>query len=399
MELLADIKSSLSHGPQQVASLLLQRFNDSAVSDNILYYFRLLTSAHLRAHAATYVHFIPDGLDLNSYAKEVLEPSRSEIDHVGMQLLIDVLIRPIGLPVTVIYLDRSEGDDVTPHVLQGDASGNISLVKPEAYLLYRPGHYDILYKEEDAALTGMAQRVVAGAAQASQLQIHRASIASRLEQEAPIGIGNTYDMSALSLIPGMSLAQPLSSHIFNQFSVQDSFDPMPVKFDPSPIGFNPTPIEYETKPIKYDPGVSYPIGIPMDLDTHVTAPSLSDLSSTSSIRAMTPHSATVPPMSQPFHPAAPPPTKAVKSQSLPENPVIPGSQFRPSKYEYEPDLKESIATVQQNLKTSMFKNSHYNTSHWMNPHFQPEEWTPDQEEYPLPQQRRGSKGGRGSFSK
>jgi len=43
--------------------------------------------------------------------------------------------------VEVLYLDRSQGDEVTPHQFVPDAEG-----WPTVRLLYRPGHYDMIYK-------------------------------------------------------------------------------------------------------------------------------------------------------------------------------------------------------------------------------------------------------------
>jgi ubiquitin thioesterase protein OTUB1 len=74
-----------------------------------------------------------------------------ESDHVHITALSDAL----GVPIRVVYLDRSSCDsggvsvnhhDFIPTV--GDlpnASGSSETVTPFITLLYRPGHYDILY--------------------------------------------------------------------------------------------------------------------------------------------------------------------------------------------------------------------------------------------------------------
>lgn len=78
-----------------------------------------------------------------------------ESDHVHITALSDAL----GVPIRVVYLDRSScdsggvsvnhhdfipafGGDV-PNAPPGDSSEII--IKPFITLLYRPGHYDILY--------------------------------------------------------------------------------------------------------------------------------------------------------------------------------------------------------------------------------------------------------------
>lgn len=71
-----------------------------------------------------------------------------ESDHVHIIALSDAL----GVPVRVVYLDRSSCDtggvnvnhhDFIPSALSNGGSG--SEINPYITLLYRPGHYDILY--------------------------------------------------------------------------------------------------------------------------------------------------------------------------------------------------------------------------------------------------------------
>lgn len=74
-----------------------------------------------------------------------------ESDHVHITALSDAL----GIPIRVVYLDRSSCDtggvSVNHHdfmPLAGDlpsASCNAQKSIPFITLLYRPGHYDILY--------------------------------------------------------------------------------------------------------------------------------------------------------------------------------------------------------------------------------------------------------------
>lgn len=74
-----------------------------------------------------------------------------ESDHVHITALSDAL----GVPIRVVYLDRSSCDtggvSVNHHdfIPSGDlpkaASGSTEAISPFITLLYRPGHYDILY--------------------------------------------------------------------------------------------------------------------------------------------------------------------------------------------------------------------------------------------------------------
>jgi ubiquitin thioesterase protein OTUB1 len=57
-----------------------------------------------------------------------------ECDH----LQIIALTSALGVPVRVEYMDRGEGDQCNHHHFPEDST-------PVVTLLYRPGHYDILY--------------------------------------------------------------------------------------------------------------------------------------------------------------------------------------------------------------------------------------------------------------
>lgn len=76
-----------------------------------------------------------------------------ESDHVHITALSDAL----GVPIRVVYLDRSSSDsgginvnhhDFVPSSGDPSSSGSSSsskITEPFVVLLYRPGHYDILY--------------------------------------------------------------------------------------------------------------------------------------------------------------------------------------------------------------------------------------------------------------
>lgn len=69
-----------------------------------------------------------------------------ESDHVHITALSDAL----GVAIRIVYLDRSHDDkgsvSVNHHDFTPEAnSGGGVAIKPFITLLYRPGHYDILY--------------------------------------------------------------------------------------------------------------------------------------------------------------------------------------------------------------------------------------------------------------
>lgn len=87
------------------------------------------------------------------FCKSAVEPMGEESDHVHIIALSDAL----GVPIRVMYLDRSSCDSGGISINHHDfvpASGDVSsdcgaagseIKIPFVTLLYRPGHYDILY--------------------------------------------------------------------------------------------------------------------------------------------------------------------------------------------------------------------------------------------------------------
>lgn len=91
-------------------------------------------------------------LILLQFCKSSVEPMGEESDHVHITALSDAL----GVAIRVVYLDRSHGEkgnvSVNHHDFTPSASDQTETtpsateeLKPFITLLYRPGHYDILY--------------------------------------------------------------------------------------------------------------------------------------------------------------------------------------------------------------------------------------------------------------
>lgn len=93
------------------------------------------------------------------FCKSSVEPMGEESDHVQIIALSDAL----GVPIRVVYLDRSSCENnsinVNHHdfVPTSDGMGNSGVSKttnPSITLLYRPGHYDILYPKWCSSFRG-----------------------------------------------------------------------------------------------------------------------------------------------------------------------------------------------------------------------------------------------------
>jgi len=132
---------------------LLCRSRDQSISDYVVMFFRFVTSGEIRKRSEFFEPFIMGltNATVEQFCKSSVEPMGEESDHVHITALSDAL----GVPIRVVYLDRSSCDsggvsvnhhDFVPAV--GDlpnASSSSVAVTPFITLLYRPGHYDILY--------------------------------------------------------------------------------------------------------------------------------------------------------------------------------------------------------------------------------------------------------------
>ncbi|KAL4884716.1 peptidase C65 Otubain-domain-containing protein [Aspergillus karnatakaensis] len=145
MEAFESVLNAINRGERH-DSFLVDLFNDGYNSTAIITHFRLLASAWMKLNHQQFQGFL--SMPLNQYCSTRIEPVRTEIDEIGLRALIDVVIEGSGLLVQILYLDRSEGDAVTPHILTQPrpTTGAIRL-------LYRPGHYDLIYQVEPPLIT------------------------------------------------------------------------------------------------------------------------------------------------------------------------------------------------------------------------------------------------------
>ena len=354
LNLLRDLAATVHVAPTPDAESLIQlRFNNEEISNAIIYYFRLLASAWLKANAVIYRDFIPDGLEVDNYSKNTTEPAKTEIEHLGMTVLIDVLLKPVGIAVEIVYLDQSKGTDVNSHIIQAkDESGTpIYAGAPVVHLLYRPGHYDILYKERPHALSLRQQQIIDGASASANIQVNSAGVLNGVQDPSPITNFNSFNLSGIAGRRGLSMA-PLSNYSF-------------------------TPAYTSLSGCKPIMSPSY------SLDTLVSTLTMQSVSPISAVPSQASSTLIFPPAALPIHggPSQSQLTRAAPPTPTEAPPPNLGSQFRHSKYEYESDWNDPLAQ-QSSFHTNTFKNSHYNTAHYNNPNFQPEEWCPDDEERP-----------------
>ena len=127
-ELFCDIKDGKISTPEQ----LHNRFQDSQ-SDYVAYYGRFIASTHIRENSELFSPFLD--VDVKTYCHTV-ETVGCELEHVSIMALTTAL----GTPVKIVYFDRSPGDICNSHSFPEGTT-------PQIFLLYRPGHYDLLYRK------------------------------------------------------------------------------------------------------------------------------------------------------------------------------------------------------------------------------------------------------------
>ncbi|KAF3930180.1 hypothetical protein ABW20_dc0100832 [Dactylellina cionopaga] len=133
---------------------LIEAFNQDDKSNAIITHLKLLTSAHLKLHPDAYEAFIETSIA--EYCSSQIEPYTVQIDHIGVKALIDVLLIPAGFEVEISYLDRSDGNEVNVHRFEDEeAKEKGDKQQKTLRMLYRPGHYDLIYKNGDLAPTSL----------------------------------------------------------------------------------------------------------------------------------------------------------------------------------------------------------------------------------------------------
>ncbi|ALC43859.1 CG4968 [Drosophila busckii] len=133
MDVVRRVSPSNTGGSDKVKNDLHVVFNEQGYSDYVIVYLRLITSGKLQEDAEFYQHFIEGDLSIEDFRHQEVEPMFKESDHIH----IIALCAALGVGVRVEYLDRGEGT-VNAHDFPEGAD-------PMVYLIYRPGHYDILY--------------------------------------------------------------------------------------------------------------------------------------------------------------------------------------------------------------------------------------------------------------
>jgi ubiquitin thioesterase protein OTUB1 len=244
------------------------------------------------------------GMTVDQFCDNSVMPMNAEIENVSLNALKDVLLSPAGIALEVMYLDRTEGSEVNMHRFDPVAhpGGTLGTIR----LLYRPGHYDILYKTEDLP---QASAPIAYLQYGSH---------THFEPVQDLGYSDV-----LSMIPGMSYATQHPVWMSGSTYGSDFFSsPAPVQQCSQAVA---TPVTPAPQPHIQAQPTQFVTAAP----SHLVAPPL-QMPQEMAIRTA-PHASLAP--------------SAFHSQL--------SGPFRPSAWELEPDFRHATSQVQ--YQTSIFK--------------------------------------------
>lgn len=125
---------------------LHEKLNEEhSTSDYCTWYLRVLTASQMKSDPDTYLPYLlvddyegmnsTSGMDVSTFCSREVEPMNRECGMVQVAALAGCL----GVRVKIEYMD---GRSTTGMVCHEFGEGNAGM---EITLLYRPGHYDILY--------------------------------------------------------------------------------------------------------------------------------------------------------------------------------------------------------------------------------------------------------------
>ncbi|GAX72818.1 hypothetical protein CEUSTIGMA_g273.t1 [Chlamydomonas eustigma] len=155
MELLLEQVSTIGNNDNPMTKETLTiNMRDDMVSNMMVMFLRMVTSAEIQRRSDFFAPFIMGMYDdvscVEVFCQRSVEVMGEESDHVHIVALSDAL----QVPIAVVYLDRSnvnrvnEGSsEVEVETYHFNPEPGASVLRSCVSLLYRPGHYDILYQQ------------------------------------------------------------------------------------------------------------------------------------------------------------------------------------------------------------------------------------------------------------
>ncbi|CAK91877.1 unnamed protein product (macronuclear) [Paramecium tetraurelia] len=116
---------------------IVDAFCNKVTSDYLIMYMRMMTSGYIKANSFLFEGYIETGT-VELFCQQEVDP----IDREADQMQIIALQNYLQIPIRIFYLDGNVSTfDATIFQIPEDADSKSIFIN----LLYRPGHYDILY--------------------------------------------------------------------------------------------------------------------------------------------------------------------------------------------------------------------------------------------------------------
>ena len=123
--------------PNMTEETLFALFNNKGESEHIVWYARVLCAGYMKKNGDRFLPFLPgEWADIHDYCSHEVEPQNKECDQPQIIALAEML----GVTIQIEYLSSSELSEDETTVSLGPSESDIKVC-----LLYRPGHYDVLY--------------------------------------------------------------------------------------------------------------------------------------------------------------------------------------------------------------------------------------------------------------
>ncbi|KAF7109478.1 hypothetical protein CFC21_109728 [Triticum aestivum] len=133
---------------------LFQESQNEQKFANILLYLRLVTAIEICTEVETFKSYITElgqGMpDAIGYCLEEVLPVEEDAQQVNLTALTNVL----QVPLRVVNIDVSPIEEPNIHIIYESPDSSV----PTVTLLYRPGHYDIIYEKQIAEKTSAGNK-------------------------------------------------------------------------------------------------------------------------------------------------------------------------------------------------------------------------------------------------
>ncbi len=141
---LLDEQLELLMAKPSLDTLTNEVFSDASVDGYMIAFMRCVCGSALKKWHEDFTPFLPSEYHtIEDFCRKEVDPMYRDCD----QLQIVALTKIFHVPAKVIYLDRSEGERCTEHVIGEEyvvVTNEKNLPSFDVTVLYRPGHYDVL---------------------------------------------------------------------------------------------------------------------------------------------------------------------------------------------------------------------------------------------------------------